>query len=109
VAQKAGLNRAILDNMPGERRRQLAYKCPFYGSELRAVLPYHTSTICPNPERGKVDPRNRVGCGRQFACVNCGWQDHADHAASVNILARAEQQQSAEQTAGRAEKSTGRR
>lgn len=30
VSQKAALNRAILDNLPGERRRQLVYRCPAY-------------------------------------------------------------------------------
>jgi len=37
VAQKAGLNRGILDNAPGERRRQFAYKTARHGSELRVV------------------------------------------------------------------------
>jgi len=37
VAQKAGLNRAILNNAWGERRRQLLYKATHYGSELRLV------------------------------------------------------------------------
>jgi transposase len=31
---RAGLNRAILDASPGELRRQLAYKCEWYGSRL---------------------------------------------------------------------------
>ena len=38
VTAKAGLNRGILDNTPHERRRQLAYKAPRFGSELRVVL-----------------------------------------------------------------------
>jgi putative transposase len=37
VRQKAGLNRAVLDNAPYERRRQLAYKASRFGSELRLV------------------------------------------------------------------------
>ncbi|GAB2814568.1 RNA-guided endonuclease InsQ/TnpB family protein [Streptomyces daliensis] len=87
VGQKAGLNRSILDNSPGERRRQLAYKARLYGSELRAVPPFHTSQTCA--ACGNADPGSRKGCGRLFACVHCGHEDDADHNASVEIEARA--------------------
>lgn len=87
VRQKAGLNRSILDNAPGERRRQLAYKCRMYGSQLIAVPPFHTSQTCVNC--GKVDPDSREGCGRLSSCVHCGHEDDADHNASVEIEARA--------------------
>ncbi|MEU1517163.1 transposase [Streptomyces sp. NPDC005811] len=85
--QKAGLTRGVLDNAPGERRRQLAYKCPLYGSDLRPVPPQGTSQTCPSCK--KRDPRNRLRCGREFACVHCGHIDHADRVASVEIEARA--------------------
>ncbi|WP_217507056.1 RNA-guided endonuclease InsQ/TnpB family protein [Streptomyces lunaelactis] len=87
VRQKAGLNRSILDNTPGERRRQLEYKSGLYGSELRPVPAFHTSQTCA--ACGKVDPESRKGCGRLFACVHCGHEDDADHNASVEIEARA--------------------
>lgn len=87
VRQKAGLNRSILDNIPGERRRQLEYKARLYGSELRVVPPFHTSQTCA--ACGRVDPESRKGCGRLFACVHCGHEDDADHNASVEIEARA--------------------
>ncbi|MDJ1644808.1 RNA-guided endonuclease InsQ/TnpB family protein, partial [Streptomyces pakalii] len=87
VRQKAGLNRSVLDNTPGERRRQLAYKTRLYGSELRVVPPFHTSQTCA--ACGRVDPESRKGCGRLFACVHCGHEDDADHNASVEIEARA--------------------
>ncbi|MDX3379130.1 transposase [Streptomyces sp. ME02-6991-2A] len=87
VRAKAGLNRSILDNTPGERRRQLAYKARLYGSELRVVPPFHTSQTCA--ACGRVDPESRKGCGRLFACVHCGHEDDADHNASVEIEARA--------------------
>lgn len=87
VRAKAGLNRSILDNTPGERRRQLDYKARLYGSELRAVRPFHTSQTCA--ACGRVDPESRKGCGRLFACVHCGHEDDADHNASVEIEARA--------------------
>ncbi|MGW6362242.1 RNA-guided endonuclease InsQ/TnpB family protein [Streptomyces sp. NPDC055092] len=87
VAQKAGLNRSILDNCPGERRQQLAYKCDLYGSRLITVPAFHTSQTCA--ACGQVDPESRKGCGRLFACVHCGHEDDADHNASVEIEARA--------------------
>jgi putative transposase len=87
VAQKTGLNRSILDNAPGERRRQLAYKCRMYGSRLAVVPPFHTSQTCA--ACGSIDPGSREGCGRLFSCVHCGHEDDADHNASVEIEARA--------------------
>jgi putative transposase len=83
VRQKAGLNRAILDNAPCERRRQLAYKTPRFGSELRLVPPAFTSQTCS--ACGAPDPASRPGCGRAFACTACGHQTHADHNAARNI------------------------
>jgi putative transposase len=87
VKAKAGLNRGILDNTPYERRRQLAYKAPRFGSELRVVPAHGTSQTCS--VCGVRDPGNRPGCGRVFACTTCGHQAHADHNASVVIEARA--------------------
>ncbi|MFD8632139.1 RNA-guided endonuclease InsQ/TnpB family protein [Streptomyces sp. NPDC059533] len=87
VRQKAGLNRSVLDNTPGERRRQLEYKARMYGSVLVAVPPFHTSQTCA--KCGQVDPGSRQGCGRLFACTRCGHEDDADHNASVEIEARA--------------------
>ena len=87
VAQKAGLNRGILDNSPGGRRRQLGYKCPKYGSVLVPVPPQGTSQTCT--ECGARDPESRPGCGRAFACTSCGYQAHADKVAAVNIERRA--------------------
>jgi putative transposase len=87
VRQKAGLNRGILDNAPFERRRQLAYKAPRFGSELRVVPAPGTSQTCS--ACGHRDPHSRPGCGRVFACTACGHQAHADHNASAVIEARA--------------------
>ena len=94
VNQKAGLNRAILDNAPGERRRQLAYKAPKFGSQLRLVWPPGTSQTCS--ACGVRDPESRQGCGREFACTSCGHAEHADRNAARNI----------ETAAGRAATST---
>ncbi|MFZ3498150.1 RNA-guided endonuclease InsQ/TnpB family protein [Streptomyces sp. 5.8] len=87
VRAKAGVNRSILDNTPGERRRQLEYKTRMYGSVLVAVPPFHTSQTCA--KCGQVDSESRKGCGRLFACARCGHEDDADHNASVEIEARA--------------------
>jgi putative transposase len=87
VRQKAGLNRSILDNTPGRRRRQLEYKARLYGAELIAVPAFHTSQTCA--ACGMVDPESRKGCGRLFACAHCGHEDDADRNASVEIEARA--------------------
>ena len=87
VRHKAGLNRSILDNTPGERRRQLEYKTKLYGAQLVAVPPFHTSQTCA--ACGQVDPASRQGCGRLFSCVHCGHEDDADHNASIEIEARA--------------------
>ncbi len=76
VRAKAGLNRALLNNTPGERRRQLAYKAPRFGSELWLVPPQATSQTCATC--GYRDPASRPGCGRVFACTGCGHQAHAD-------------------------------
>jgi putative transposase len=87
VTAKAGLHRGILDNAPFERRRQLAYKAPRFGSELRVVPAPGTSQTCS--ACGHRDPESRPGCGRVFACTVCGHQAHADHNASAVIEARA--------------------
>ncbi|MHB8296923.1 MAG: zinc ribbon domain-containing protein [Acidimicrobiales bacterium] len=51
--------------------------------------PAGTSCTCPNVACGKADPANRPGCGREFACIHCGHQAHADWVAAVNIERRA--------------------
>jgi putative transposase len=63
VAQKSGLNRAILDASPFELRRQLEYKCP----ECQ-----HTA----------AENRKRQA---KFVCVECGFRAHADYVGAVNI------------------------
>jgi putative transposase len=80
---KAGLNRAILDNATYERQRQLAYKAPRFGSELRLVRPAFTSQTCF--ACGLRDPKSRPARGRLFSCTACGHVDHADRNAARNI------------------------
>ncbi|MGW2812505.1 RNA-guided endonuclease InsQ/TnpB family protein [Streptomyces sp. NPDC001415] len=85
-SRKAGLNRGILDNTPGERRRQLAYKCPMYGSVLVAVEAAGTSQTCRVCHHR--DPASRTDRDT-FRCTSCGHVDDADHNASAVTLHRA--------------------
>ena len=85
VRQKAGLNRAILDQGWGEFRRQLDYKLSWNGGMLLAVPPHHTSQTCPCC--GHISNDNRQ-TRAQFLCVDCGYENHADVVGAINVLAR---------------------
>ncbi|MEC3917796.1 RNA-guided endonuclease InsQ/TnpB family protein [Nocardia sp. CDC160] len=99
VRQKAGLNRSIADQGWYEIRRQLGYKTKRYGGQLIVVpAPGSSQTCC---RCGARDPESRRGCGRLFACTQCGHTEHADKNASINIRDRAIH------TAGRAGTGTG--
>ena len=85
VRQKSGLNRAILDQGWGEFRRQLDYKLAWRGGHLIAVPPHNTSRTCP--ACGHVSKDNRRSQA-QFACVACGYKNHADVVGAINVLER---------------------
>ena len=82
VAQKSGLNRAILDASPFELHRQLEYKTQWQGGLLVPVPPQNTSRKCP--ECGQVSAENRKSQAK-FVCVECAFSAHADFVAAVNI------------------------
>ena len=84
VAQKSGLNKAILDQGWGMFRTMLEYKQLWRGGMVIAVPPAYTSQRCA--ECGHVSPENRV-VQALFSCVACGHTDHADVNAARNILA----------------------
>jgi putative transposase len=84
VKAKAGLNRVILDKGFGEIRRQLDYKCRWYGSTLVAVNPAYTSQRCS--ECGHTEAGNRK-TQSSFVCLACGHTENADQNAAKNILA----------------------
>ena len=84
IAQKAGLNKAILDQGWGMFRGMLEYKQMWRGGEVLAVNPRYTSQTCP--ECGHVAKDNRVQQAL-FSCVACGYTYHADVVAAKNILA----------------------
>ena len=83
VRQKSGLNRAILDQGWGEFRRQLDYKLAWRGGHLIAVPPHNTSRTCP--ACGHISKENRRSQA-QFACVACGYENHADVVGAINVL-----------------------
>ncbi len=84
VAQKAGLNKAILDQGWGMFRRMLDYKQAWRGGEVIAVNPRYTSQTCP--ACGHIAKENRPQQAL-FSCVACGYTYHADIVAAKNILA----------------------
>jgi putative transposase len=85
VVAKSGLNKSILDQGWFEFRRQLEYKLAWNGGVLVAVPPQYTSQTCP--ACGCVAKGNRQ-TQAQFACVSCGYENHADVVGAINILAR---------------------
>ncbi|MFG3439733.1 RNA-guided endonuclease InsQ/TnpB family protein [Nonomuraea sp. NPDC047897] len=83
VAQKAGLNRSILDAGWGVFLTILAHKAESAGRELIAVDPRNTSRTCSRC--GHVAKDNRL-TQAAFACTACGHTAHADVNAAINIL-----------------------
>lgn len=84
VRQKAGLNRAILDQGWAEFRRQLEYKTAARAGTVVAVNPAYTSQTCSCC--AGVDAGNRR-TQAFFACLACGHTENADVNAARNILA----------------------
>lgn len=85
VAQKAGLNRAILDKGWGELRRQLGYKLAWRGKTLIEVPARNTSRTCGSC--GHVAGESRMSQA-VFACVACGHTTNADANAAIEIRRR---------------------
>jgi putative transposase len=83
VRQKAGLNRAILENGWYQFEVLLSYKIAERGGELRKVSPAYTSQCCA--ECGTVDKSSRENQAN-FHCIHCGHTAHADLNAARNIL-----------------------
>lgn len=85
VAAKSGLNRAILELGWGELKRQLDYKCRWYGSHAVKVSPAYSSQECS--ECGHVSAENRK-TQDSFRCIRCGYEANADHNAARVIKKR---------------------
>jgi putative transposase len=85
VRQKAGLNRAILDQGWGAFRVMLGYKLAAFGGTLIEVPAAYTSQTCA--ACGVVDAASRRDQAR-FVCTGCGHEANADTNAAINILQR---------------------
>ena len=77
------LARAIANQGWREIRRQLEYKCAWYGKQLVIVNSRKTSQICSNC--GYDDGKHTLDI-RQWTCPNCGVSHDRDINASRNIL-----------------------
>lgn len=87
VRQKAGLNRAILDQGWSMFRTMLAYKLAERGGVLVEVPAAYTSQTCA--ACGIVDAASRIDQAR-FVCTACGHTANADFNAAINIKRRAD-------------------
>lgn len=83
VAQKSGLNRAILNGGFYMFRSRLEAKVNARGGTVIAVNPAYTSQTCP--ACGYVAKENRPDQAT-FCCVECGHTANADVNAAQNIL-----------------------
>nr|WP_276206041.1 transposase [Thauera propionica] len=83
VRQKAGLNRAILDQGWSLFTEPLAYKLEWRGGELVLVHPACTSQRCHACAHTHADNRK----GEVFRCRSFGYTDHANLNAAKNTLA----------------------
>ena len=79
VSQKTGLSRAILSSGWSRLEHYLGYK-----ASVTKVNPAYTSQTCH--ACGHTDEKNRK-TRAYHECVACGYRDHADHNAALNILA----------------------
>jgi transposase len=81
VRAKAGLNRGILRSGWGLLVRRLEDKAP---GRVEKIKPHYTSQRCS--ACGQADARSRESQAR-FVCTACGYADHADVNAAINIAA----------------------
>jgi putative transposase len=84
VAQKSGLNRAILDSAWRHFETMVQYKIAPLGGDVMEKPAYNTSIECARCHEISEDNRK----GEVFLCVNCGHRDHADTNAAKVLLSR---------------------
>lgn len=85
IRQKAGLNRAILEQGWTMFADILEYKLVERGGHVVTVDPAYTSQTCS--ECGTIDIASRKSQA-SFICQHCGHRAHADVNAAINILRR---------------------
>ena len=79
------LAKHIVDSLFGEFRRQLTYKCEWYGKCLALVDRwYPSSQLCSNCGYRNHDTKNLSI--REWACPKCGKHHSRDVNAAINIL-----------------------
>jgi putative transposase len=84
VAQKAGLNRSILDTAPGSFLSMLRYKAEAAGSEVimpdtRKHKPSQTCPACSAVQKKALSKR-------EHSCPACGFRASRDQAAALSML-----------------------
>lgn len=84
VAQKAGLNRELLNQAMGGLRNKIQYKAQRRGKTFLVVDPKRTSQECFHCHH--VDSKSRSG--KTFKCVSCGFEIDADINGAINIKTR---------------------
>lgn len=72
VAQKSGLNRAILDQGWGKFFQRLNWKCEQRAATVIKVAAQYTSRICP------IESKENRASQSKFKCVKCGYGGHAE-------------------------------
>lgn len=89
VAQKAGLNRAVLDVSFGMLRTQLEYKAAWYGSVIQVIDRYYPSSqTCSNC--GERPDTKLTLSDRVYKCGHCNIEIDRDLNAAINIQREAE-------------------
>ncbi|GGL28386.1 RNA-guided endonuclease InsQ/TnpB family protein [Planomonospora parontospora] len=87
VAQKSGLNRAILDKGWYGLEVAVRSKARYTGSLITTVSAAYTSQTCSVPACGRVDVKSRESQAL-FRCTACGYTEHADVNAAKCVKAR---------------------
>lgn len=89
VAQKSGLNRAVLDVAFGTFRNQLEYKSAWYGSAVQVIDRYYPSSqICSSC--GERPDTKLTLSDRVYKCGHCHAVIDRDLNAAINIQREAE-------------------
>lgn len=83
VAQKRGLNRAMLGSAHAALKAKLMYKAEWNGGKAEEINPAYTSQECS--ECHDINPKSRKAT-ELFVCRTCGHTENAQTNAAKNIL-----------------------